>query len=290
MKKYKKTYIEITNVCNLACDFCPKTKRPAQFMSRELFENILRKIKDHSEYLYFHVMGEPLLHPEIGYFLELCQQYGYRVNITTNGTLIDRAGDSIISKPALRQVNFSLHSFEANKSVNSMEDYLDKIFKFIRKSKDKQENKLLICLRLWNIAEEGLNKKNRFILQQIGKEFGLDTAIEESITHCKGIKLDENVFLNQAAVFVWPDNELAEIGCRGFCYGLRDQVAILADGTVIPCCLDREGVINLGNIQEQDFEDIMSGERAHALYEGFSRRDVVEPLCRKCGYRTRFGV
>jgi organic radical activating enzyme len=202
-------------------------------MSRELFEDILSKIKGNSEFLYFHVMGEPLLHPEISTFLDLCHQYGYRVNITTNGTLIEEIGDSIVFKPALRQVNFSLHSFEANINEYSMACYLNKIFKFIKRSREKSD--LLICLRLWNITEEGKNDKNRFVLQQIESEFGLDFKLEDKLTPtCKGIKLGDNVFLNQASVFNWPDNELEDIDCKGFCYGLRDQVAILVDGTVVP--------------------------------------------------------
>lgn len=288
MKKYKKTYIEITNACNLSCDFCPKIKRPVQFMSRELFENILCKIKGSSEFIYFHVMGEPLLHPEIGGFLDLCHLYGFKVNITTNGTLIEDAGEAIIFKPALRQVNFSLHCFDANTIDYSMSSYLENIFRFIKRSRDKR--KLLISLRLWNISGKDRNEKNRFVLQQIEREFGLDYEIEEKLSFCKGIKVAENIFLNQAEVFEWPDNELEDIDCRGFCYGLRDQYAILVDGTVVPCCLDKEGVINLGNIKEESLENILYGERARALYKGFSERAAVEPLCRKCGYRKRFSV
>lgn len=286
MKKFKKTYIEITNICNLSCDFCPKTNRPAQFMSRELFEKILCEINGRSEYLYFHVMGEPLLHPEISLFLDLCHKHGYRVNITTNGTLTDKAADSIISKPALRQVNFSLHSFEANMNEYPVDNYLDKIFKFIYRS--GKERELLICLRLWNISEDGKNKKNRYILQRIEQEYRLSFTIEEKLTPCSGIKLAENVFLNQAATFDWPDIRQADMDGKGFCYGLRGQVAILVDGTVVPCCLDGEGIIKLGNIKEQDFNSIIHSKRAREFYEGFSRREAVEALCRKCGYRARF--
>lgn len=287
MKKIKKTYIEITNKCNLSCDFCPKTFRPVGFMSRELFEEILTKIQGHSEFLCFHVMGEPLLHPEIGVFLDLCSKYGYRVNITTNGTLVKKAAEAIISKPALRQVNFSLHSFEANIKEISLDSYLDQIFEFVRKAKDERE--LLICLRLWNISESPVNNGNKYVLYRIEKEFGLDYTIEEKITHCKGIKLAENIFLNQAEKFEWPDIQTEELGSRGFCYGLRDQVAILVDGTVVPCCLDKEGVVQLGNIREDSLEAIISSKRASDLYEGFSRREAVEELCRKCRYRDRFG-
>lgn len=287
MKKFKKTYIEITNRCNLSCDFCPKTERDAQFMSSELFEEILKKINGNSKFLYFHVMGEPLLHPEIDLLLDLCQKYGYKVNITTNATLINKAADILISKPALRQVNFSLHSFEANMNQYPMDSYLDKIFEFVRRATSERE--LLICLRLWNLSEESGNSSNRYILRRIEQEFGLDYTVEEKLTPCNGIKLAENVFLNQAATFDWPDMKIDDINAKGFCYGLRDQIGILVDGTVVPCCLDREGVIRLGNIKENSLEEIVESKRARELFDGFSRRDAVEELCRKCGYRTRFG-
>lgn len=288
MKKFKKTYIEITNLCNLSCEFCPKTNRSAGFMSQESFERVLLKIKGHSEYLYFHVMGEPLLHTGIGLFLDLCQKHGYRVNITTNGTLINKAAHLITQKPALRQVNFSLHSFEGHGNTYPLDTYLDNIFLFIREALIKRQ--LLICLRLWNLSDGVRSEKNGYVLRRIEKEFNIPNKIEQELTPCRGIKLSDNIFLNQASKFDWPGMQHKEMGEKGFCYGLRDQIAILVDGTVVPCCLDGEGTIKLGNILEDDFTEILESKRAKDIYEGFSRREVVETLCRRCGYRQRFNV
>lgn len=286
MKKFKRIYIEITNVCNLSCEFCPKTNRIAEYMSLELFRDILQKVKGYSKYLYFHVMGEPLLHPQIGSFLKLCKEYGFKVNLTTNGTLIEKAADSIINEKALRQVNFSLHSFEANSSDYSIDVYLNRIFKFIKRAKSKRE--LLFCLRLWNLSEHSNNICNDKILRSIESEFSLNYKIEDKLTLCTGIKLADHVFLNQSASFDWPDIEGEDIPGEAFCLGLRDQIAILVDGTVVPCCLDREGIIKIGNIKDQDLLSIVSGSRATEIYNGFSCRKAVEKLCRKCSYRTRF--
>ncbi len=287
MKKFKKIYVEITNKCNLSCDFCPGSGRQEGFMDKELFGKILEEVREYTGQLYFHVLGEPLLHPELGTFLAMCHDAGMKVNITTNGTLIHRRAEILLSSPALRQVNFSLHSFEANYREYPIDIYLDRIFDFIASS-EKCE-KLLIGLRLWNISDKGKNNLNSYILRRIEKQFGFCTEIPEKATPVNGIKLYNNVFLHVAEVFDWPDAGINDIGSRGFCYGLRDQAAILADGTVVPCCLDGEGVISLGNIREQNFAGIILGERARNLYEGFSRREAVESLCRKCGYRSRFG-
>ena len=287
MKTFKKIYIEITNVCNLTCAFCPKTKRPSGFMSQELFKKILAEIQGHGKFVYFHVLGEPLLHPELGQFFDICHEFQTKVNLTTNGTLIQKAGELLLSKPALRQVNFSLHSFYANEQGYSIEPYLDRIFDFIEEA--RKRTNLLICLRLWNLSDGTPTENNRIILDRIEKAFSLDYPIEEKLTPCRGIKLAENIFLNQAESFQWPNIGLPELADeKGFCYGLRDQVAILVDGTVVPCCLDGEGNIPLGNIENCSFSKIIESKQAQDMYNAFSNRKIIEPLCRTCGYRTRF--
>ncbi len=277
IKKFKKTYIEITNACNMACKFCPKTKRKPAFMDIKMFESILKKISGHSHFLYFHVMGEPLMHPDIAKFLDLCDKYGFEVNLTTNGTLVNVL-EKIAGKPALRQVNFSLHSHKNDK------EYLDRIFKFVD---DTRDTGLLIALRLWN-HEEGKEGGNREMLERISARFFNGKELQDKPTHVRGIKISHNIFLNQSMEFEWPSLSNKEIGGRGACNGLRDQAAILVDGTVVPCCLDAEGVINLGNIMDGDLNSIIKSKRGRDFYNNFGRGIVVEELCRKCSYRQRF--
>ena len=279
-------------MCNLDCKFCPKTARKPDFMGIAFFEKILNDLKHHTEHIYFHVMGEPLLHTDIGTFLDLCHEYGYKVNITTNGMLVNKVKNELLSKPALRLINFSLHSFDANRLKSTIDEYLDEIFNFIIEAAASSE--LISCLRLWNVEEnnnlssDGYSVKNQYILQKIEKVFRFPYKIKEVPTVGNGIKLADKVYLSQASCFDWPNNNVPDISDIGFCLGLRDQVAILVDGTVIPCCLDSEGTINLGNIKEKAFSDIIEGKRAMDIYNGFSKRKAVEQLCRKCGYRKRF--
>lgn len=291
MKKFKKLYIEITNVCNLACSFCPQTQRKAEFMSIKTFENILDQIRPHTDYIYLHVKGEPLLHPEIDKFLDLSYEKGLKVNITTNGTLINKAKDKLITKPALRQINFSLHSFDGNEGGEDKDSYINNIISFTKEALNSTN--MLISLRLWNLDQDNVTnlqrQRNRYILQLIENEFNLPYKIEEKITPGRGVKIGDRLYLNQDYEFKWPglDEEEDTTG-KGFCHGLRNQVAVLVDGTVVPCCLDGEAAINLGNINNTDFSEIIEGERASSLFDGFSRGKVVEELCRKCGYRKRF--
>lgn len=292
MKKYKKFYIEITNVCNLACRFCPQTIRQPEFMKLETFSKILEQIKPYTDYIYFHVKGEPLLHPEIDKFLDLCYEKGFKVNVTTNGTLINEAKDKILMKPALRQINFSLHSFDGNEGLHNKDEYINSILSFVKEVIDKTN--VLISLRLWNLDKDNetnlQRKRNRQLLEIIEKTFNLDYKIEEKVIPSRGIKIADRVYLNQDIEFKWPDLKEPEDEGRGFCYGLRNQAAILVDGTVVPCCLDGEGIINLGNINKTHFSEIIESDRAKNIINGFSRREAVEELCRKCGYRKKFGV
>lgn len=287
MKRFKKVYIEITNVCNLKCEFCPVTQRQPRFMDSDSFERVLSQVKAYTDYIYLHVKGEPLLHPQLSHFLNLAKSYGLKVNITTNGTLINKVGDKIINKPSLRQINFSLHSFDANDLDFSFEQYLSHIMDFTLSAVNSTN--LIVSYRLWNLEEDIKSiQKNRHILNLIEKAFDLDYKIEDKLLDNRGIKIAKNIYLNAASRFVWPDKQLIESDIAGFCYGLRDQIAILVDGTVVPCCLDGEGVINLGNIFNEGFEAVINGNRANAIFEGFSSNKVVEELCKKCDYRRRF--
>lgn len=290
MKTFKKVYIEITSVCNLACSFCPPTERAKGLIKVEQFEKVLDQIRPHTKYIYLHVKGEPLLHPRIDQLLDAAHERGFKVNITTNGTLIKKQREKLLGKPALRQMNFSLHSFDGHEGSENREKYLGDILDFVR---DAREYNVIFSYRLWNLQRDDQTdidrRKNAETLEILEKEYGLDFKIEERVEPGKGVKIAPNIYLNQDHEFKWPSLLEPEYTGKGFCHALRSQAAVLVDGTVVPCCLDGEGVIKLGNINEQPFSEIVESERANNLVEGFSRREAVEELCRKCGYRQKFG-
>ena len=289
MRRFKKVYIEITNVCNLSCNFCPKTKRKYKFMNKEEFNYILKEVKPFTEHIYLHLMGEPLLNENIQEFLEESGNQGLYVNLTTNGTLLNTVGDTLIKAKALRKVNISLHSFEANKKTVELEEYLKDISNFIIKAR---ENSNIICaIRLWNMDSndlKGENNLNREILKILEENLNLDFSLAEKLQETNRIKLKDKVYLNMAEKFQWPDIKIDTLEEKVFCHGLRNQMGILVDGTVVPCCLDSDGNLPLGNIFEKSLKEILEGERAINIYNGFSRRVAVEDLCKRCGYATRF--
>lgn len=289
MTRFKKVYIEITNVCNLSCNFCPKTNRKYKFMGKEEFLHILKEVKSFTDHIYFHLMGEPLLNENIDYFLEESYKNHLKVNLTTNGTLLKKVEDKLINSKALRQINISLHSFEANEKTVELEDYINNVTDFITKARSNSD--IICAIRLWNMDNndlKGANGLNSDILKMLEENLELDFSIGEKLQETNRIKLKDKVYLNMAEKFEWPDIQIDSLGEEVFCHGLRNQIGILVDGTVVPCCLDSEGNINLGNIFEKSLKDIVEDKRARDIYDGFSRRRAVEELCKKCGYATRF--
>lgn len=275
--RFRKIYLEIGNVCNLNCAFCPKTRRAPRVMSEGEFSELLPKLRPYTDFLYFHLMGEPLCHPKLEKFLFLAGQAGFRVILTTNGTLLAKNQDVLLRSPALHKVNISLHAFEANELTVPFADYLHDAFLFGQAA----QGKCIVSYRLWN--QGGAEEKNGEILCTAAKYFPEPWAQER-----QGSRMGNKIYLEHGEKFDWPDQNAAEGEECLFCYGLRDQLGVLCDGTVVPCCLDHEGDLALGNLFAQDIEEILQTPRAKAIYEGFSRRVAVEELCRKCGYARRF--
>lgn len=288
MKKFKKVYVEITNSCNLSCSFCPLTKRVKKTLSIDEFKHIIEQIKPYTQYIYLHLMGEPMLNSNLEIFLRIAYEHGIKVNITTNGTLLSKVKDILINAKSLRQINISLHSFEANSGI-VFEEYFTNVLSFI---KEANENTNIICsMRLWNLDSyniKGDNRLNNTIVDMIKNEFQFDGNLKETLDKDKKIKLRKNVYLNGAEKFQWPTMDIEVLGDRGFCHGLRDHFGVLVDGTVVPCCLDGEGNISLGNIYEQELSAILNSDRAKKIYDGFSGRKRVEELCKRCGYSEMF--
>ncbi len=275
-KPYSRVYIEITNICNRSCSFCHGTRRPKSRMSAERFEFIASSLKPLTDYLYFHVMGEPLTHPDLPRMIAHATSLGYKCAVTTNGTLLPSVGERLISA-GVYKVNISVHSFEED-SAESFDKYMRDIIGFA----DRASNLgVLTVLRLWNKGCDG--GRNERILDILRSEL-----CGEWQWGSRGARIRHKLHLEYGDRFEWPDLEAPEGDSSVFCYGLSDHFGVLCDGSVIPCCLDSEGVITLGNIFDTPIEDILASPRAERIREGFKNRCAKEELCRRCGYARRF--
>lgn len=275
--KFKRIYVELTNRCNLNCSFCSKSKRMKKDMTKEKFKTVVKKIKPYTDNIYLHIKGEPLLYPDLDSILTICDANKINVNITTNGTLLKERCSLLIKHPCIRHINISLHAEQNQK------DYFDHVFHTV----DKLKEKVTIIYRIWTLTNGTLDEKSTSIVEKLIGYYNLSTEIVENIKKEKNIKLQENIYLDKDNQFEWP-SEATSGKEEGYCMGGKTHIGILSDGTIVPCCLDGEGTINLGNILTTDMEEILNSKRFQNLIEGFKNRKVTEPLCKKCSYKNRF--
>lgn len=273
---YSRVYVEITNICNMNCSFCHGHSRAPRQMTRAEYARVLQQLTGKTQYIYHHLMGEPLVHPLLPQFIRMANQAGFRPMLTTNGTLLDRMGDALLAQ-GLHKINISLHSFEGDEQQVHA-DYIRKVAEFAQKA---NKAGIIISMRLWNNGFDG--GRNNTAIQTLAAFFP-DPWTENS----RGYRIRDGLFLEWGDRFVWPDQNAPDGGERLFCHGLGDHFGILSDGTVVPCCLDSDGIINLGNVFREELSDILDSPRAKAIAEGFGCRKAVEDLCRRCGYARKF--
>lgn len=282
--QFERIYVEIGNVCNLSCSFCAGTTRRKKQMTEEEFRHIAGMLKGYTKHLYFHVMGEPLLHPLLEKFLRISKENGFLVCITTNGTLLPRSEEMLLrNAECIHKIAVSLHAQEGNDRQDDA--YIQNAVAFATKAAAKD---IFMVLRLWNEdSAEGLGRNTQ------------NDRIEQLLHHCfpapwkcrpKGFRLDRYIFLEYDGVFTWPTRSRAKKCTAGFCHGLVDQLAVLADGTVVPCCLDANGEIPLGNLFESSLQELLEQPRAINMRDGLRRGELVEALCQKCTFSRRFSL
>lgn len=278
-KRFAKIYLEITNLCNLSCSFCHGTSRAPRTLTAVEFRTLAERLRPYTDHLYLHVLGEPLMHPELPEILDISASLGFRTCITTNGTLLPKRRELLLSHAEhIGKLSISLHSAEA--SGTPLLPYLEGVLDF---AAELGTRGTVTVLRLWNLGERGENSENDAILARLAEKFPAPWQENR-----RGTTLAPSVYLEWGERFDWPDLSAKDYGTDGACYGMRDHIAVLSDGSVIPCCLDSEGDITLGNLFERELEDILATPRATAIAEGFRRRRAVEPLCQRCGYARRF--
>ncbi len=265
--RYKKIYLEITNRCNLNCSFCIKNKRKILDITRDNYKYIIDKIKDCTKELYLHILGEPLLHKDVNYFIDYATNKGLLVNITTNGYLIK----NIMDNRNIHRLNISIHSYNEKYNV-SLDDYLNNIFNVI----DKIRDNTFVSLRLWV-----KDRHTKDIINYITDRYNIDNI---NLDDNKKIKIAKNLMIDTFHLFVWPDMNNNYYNEDGTCKGLIDHIGILSDGTIIPCCLDSEGIINLGNIYKDEISDLDKKPRVIKMIDGFKKHKKCEELCKHCSF------
>ncbi len=275
--RFTKIYIEITNKCNLNCSFCSKDNRTLKEISIEEFETILKKIKNYTNTIYLHVKGEPLLHLKLENILELTNIYNLNVKITTNGTLLKEKLEILKKFNNIKQINISLHS--ENKKKNYFLDIFD-CCNILSKN-------IPIVYRIWTLNNYTLDKLSTIIVDKIINYYKLDNDFKEKVLYENNIKIKDNIYLDKDNKFIWPKNIKSSNLLNGTCLGTRNHIGILVDGTVIPCCLDSKGILNLGNIYQNNLDEIINSSLFKEINEGFKNNKLTANLCRNCIFRKQ---
>lgn len=275
MMRFKKVYIEITNICNRNCTFCIKSKRNKREMQIEEFSNIIDEVKKYTDYIYLHVKGEPLLHSKFKEIIDVCDLKHMQVNITTNGTLISKKLDIIKNSKSIRQINISLHSYKQEDDYDSLFESIDDL----NKSTD-----IYIVYRYWTINSKTDLKKD-YSINRLINHYHFNEDMIRKIYNEDNIKVNETLYINKDEEFIWPSLSNSYYFEKGSCYGLKTHIGILSDGTVVPCCLDGEGIISLGNIFETSLKQILNKNRTLDIIAGFKQNKKVEELCKHCHFK-----
>ncbi len=257
-------------------------------MSLDLFRDLVKQVAPMTELVCLHLMGDPLVHPKLKEMIDICDEYDLNIFLVTNGVLLKPEKFELLLHPRFYQINFSLHSFFDNFPEKSPEKYLTRIFDFTRLALEKRPE-LYLNYRLWNLNDPiGSQTQNTQMLDQICQQFNFERPTELDVRKKKSIKIQDRLYLHFDTEFIWPSLDLPMLGTKGTCYGLSSHFGILADGTVVPCCLDKEAAIPIGNANQQPIKEILASSRAQAILRGFKQKELVEKLCQRCQYIERF--
>lgn len=280
--QFYRVNVEITNICGLACSFCPpKTEAPKK-MSTELFAKIAKELQSYTDLVALHLMGDPLTLSNLHDYLDICHENRLQVELTTSGFYISNVSSDTLFHPAVRQLNISLNSFHKNPPKTTFEEYMRPIL-LACETKLQHHPKPFINLRLWNMDEmQSDSEYNARILALLEERFGVKIEPKGG-----GVRIASKILLHYDSYFEWPSLESSH-SSHAACLGLKSHFGILADGRVVPCCLDSNGVIDLGDLSKERLEDVLQSKRVKAIQEGFAQGRAIEELCRKCSYKDRF--
>lgn len=287
--KFSRAYVEITNICGLACSFCPPKESPPVTMELPFFKKVVEELSTYTDEIALHVMGDPMVLSNLDAYLDIAHTAKLKVMITTSGFYLDPFRREALFHPAIRQVNISLNSFNKNSVSRSFESYIEPVLALCDEKLAGKKD-FFINLRLWNLdAEQSEHDFNQKLLDLLERHFALDqgSIISQISGERQSIRLASKILLHFECYFEWPSLNGTIVG-DGYCQGLNKQIAILSDGRVVPCCLDSEGIMELGNLRETNLGKILTSKRSSTIQEGFAKGICTEELCQKCSYKERF--
>ena len=277
-------------MCGLSCSFCPTKELPSGQMELDFFESIIMQAKAYTKEIACHVVGDPLTLSNLSDYLDIIHRHGLKAMLTTSGYFLKKHAYDTLFHPCVKQINISLNSFNKNDTSISFEQYLTPVLALCHAKLERKEE-LFINLRVWNLDEMMSERTfNEVLFSKLSgafdHELDLDNVYKE---RPRSIRLASKILIHFDNYFEWPSLANKNYG-DGTCQGLQSHVAILASGKVVPCCLDCDGVMELGDLHDKSLKEILFDRRATNMIKGFKEGKAVEELCQKCSYKKRFNT
>ncbi|MFT7824834.1 MAG: radical SAM/SPASM domain-containing protein [Sulfurimonas sp.] len=288
--KFYRIYIELTNVCGLSCSFCPAKNLAAVQMDLYFFESVVSQAKAYTKEIACHVVGDPMTLGNLSDYLDIIHKHGLKAVLTTSGYFLKKQSISTLFHPSVKQINISLNAYNKNETSLTLEQYIKPVLALCNE-KLQREEELFINLRIWNLDEMMSEKGfNQTLFDLFSKAYDIPLDLDEIyLARPRSIRLASKVLLHFDKYFEWPSLTNPVYG-DGTCQGLQSHIAILASGKVVPCCLDCDGVIELGDLHQKSLKDILTAPRAQNMINGFKEGKAIEVLCQKCSYKERFNT
>jgi len=254
--------VETTNHCNLKCITCPtheRMKRRRGYMSEDVYKEVLRQLdcgstKGNPLSVGLSNWGEPLLHPSIIDYINMASTRSFRTSLVTNGTLLNRDLSKRLMDSGLDELTFSI-------------DGVGKAYEDIRGIPyNNIKNKIDEFLSI----KETVGWKGSVRIRTVVCESN-SSAFKEIYDEWKGHGIEFSI---QREV-LWKDAERNDP-----CEFIKSTIVVLWNGDIVPCCVDYDGELNLGNVMTDNLFQVWDG-KMEALRLNHIRGNYPS-LCRKC--------
>ncbi|GAA7920866.1 radical SAM/SPASM domain-containing protein [Helicobacter pylori] len=278
-KPFKKIYIELSDICGLQCSFCPNPKNIRGVIPLELFEKVCKEAAPLTPIITFHVLGDPCKLKNLNHYLSTARRFSLKVDLVTSGVYL--CDFETLLQDIIYQISISLDAGLDNHNKLNQHRYIQKILEFCR-YKCEKNSEVFLNLRI----QDSTLEKHQNLIKPFLESFecvSLETLKSQGRT-----RLFKKSFLNIQKTFKWPNlnaqNSLNQESKTPYCYGLIKQIAILSNGVVVPCCMDTQAHINLGDLNHTPLKDILKSQKAMAIKTHFLKGEALELLCKNCSY------
>lgn len=289
----KKIYIELSDICHLACSFCPAPKGVRGVMSLEAFAHALDSALMLTKRIALHILGDPCALPNLANYLTLAHSKGAEIELVTSGAFFHKHRPQTLLSPPVYQLSISLEAGIDNAIAN----YATKLAPLLAyhlqhpscflnlrvQDSSLYQNPQALCTLLRQILPESIFTPTHHTHHQKFCHALSRNDIYTLFDEKGRIRLWSKAFLIIKPHFTWAGFATMPQKHKS-CHALKEQIGILSDGTIVPCCMDTQGAINLGNITTTSLQEALHSPRAVAMKNGFKTQRAVESLCQHCGF------